>query len=381
MPRQKRQRSSYVMPEPKWATYMSYKTPELQMEAYRACEQFVRTEIGDKQKITATKKWIKEKSGWDKKEIEIILKNPDWAFGPVSHAIWMEKKLGYIPINYIDYITNSKKPEWLERGSSIKEVQEEKEATKTPRKSIQDVMLEKLHLAGGEIDGLVDEYFQSKKKDERVTDKVLKILHQYNPLANHISNLVRGYDDEKAEFVELLSGQDEQLLEAYSHLTKPQVKNVITLYEQIISSLNSYATLKIKTRAKRARKPISPEKATSKIKYLKVFKDDATGLELESIRPVEMYMSKEVWAYDTARRKLHHYIADELGGELFVKGNTLLGFDKSKSQIKTLRKPKEQIKEVMGSKPQARKFFESIKAVGVVPKGRFNDNMIILRAF
>ncbi len=49
--------------------------------------------------------------------------------------------------------------------------------------------------------------------------------------------------------------------------------------------------------------------------------------------------------------------------------------------IKTLRKPKDQIKEIMGSKPAARKYFDDIKAVGVKPKGRFNDQMIILKAF
>jgi hypothetical protein len=35
----------------------------------------------------------------------------------------------------------------------------------------------------------------------------------------------------------------------------------------------------------------------------------------------------------------------------------------------------------MGSKPTARKFFNSIKAVATTPKGRFNQDMIILKAF
>jgi len=46
-----------------------------------------------------------------------------------------------------------------------------------------------------------------------------------------------------------------------------------------------------------------------------------------------------------------------------------------------LRKPGEQIKEIMGSKPVARKYFKEIKAVSTVPNGRFNENMIILKAF
>jgi len=35
----------------------------------------------------------------------------------------------------------------------------------------------------------------------------------------------------------------------------------------------------------------------------------------------------------------------------------------------------------MGSKPAARKFFNDIKAVATQPNGRFNENMIILKAF
>jgi hypothetical protein len=49
--------------------------------------------------------------------------------------------------------------------------------------------------------------------------------------------------------------------------------------------------------------------------------------------------------------------------------------------MKTLRKPVEQIKALMGSKPVARKYFKEIKAVEAVPNGRFNAEMIILKAF
>jgi len=139
--------------------------------------------------------------------------------------------------------------------------------------------------------------------------------------------------------------------------------------------------LKIQSRAKRKTKTISPEKAVSKLKYQKRFECQTTKMKLESVRPTELHHSKEAWVYDTAKRKLHHYIADDLGGEMFVKGNTLLGFDKAKSQIKTLRKPNEQIKEIMGSKPAARTYFDKIKAVGIKPTGRFNDALVILKAF
>jgi hypothetical protein len=78
---------------------------------------------------------------------------------------------------------------------------------------------------------------------------------------------------------------------------------------------------------------------------------------------------------------LHHYIADEYSKSFTVKGSTLLGFDTGKSEVKTLRKPAEQLKEIMGSKPAARKYFTEIKAVATTPNGRFNEAMILLKAF
>ena len=209
----------------------------------------------------------------------------------------------------------------------------------------------------------------------------MRVLNTYNPLANHIPQLIECYEREQKEFKEVIEGKDEQLVEAYDHYSKKKLKQTVAAYDTLIGILNSYATLKIKSWAKRKTKPITPEKATQKLKYQKRFECETTKLKLESIRPAELHMSKEAWCYDTAKRKLHHYVAEEMAGEMFVKGNTLYGFDKSKSAIKTLRKPKDQIKEIMGSKPAARKYFDDIKAVGVKPKGRFNDQMIILKAF
>jgi hypothetical protein len=99
------------------------------------------------------------------------------------------------------------------------------------------------------------------------------------------------------------------------------------------------------------------------------------------MHPTKIHGASEAWVYDTAKRKLHHYIADEYSKTFTVKGNNLIGFDNSQSEVKTLRKPAEQLKEIMGSKPAARKFFKDIKATSVTPNGRFNENMIILKAF
>jgi len=123
------------------------------------------------------------------------------------------------------------------------------------------------------------------------------------------------------------------------------------------------------------------EKIVAKLKYLREFEDKPNKLSLVSVHPTKLHGASEAWVYDTAKRKLHHYIADEYSKSFTVKGNTVLGFDKVTSEIKTLRKPGEQIKEVMGSKPAARKYFKDIKAVATTPNGRFNEHMIILKAW
>jgi hypothetical protein len=89
-----------------------------------------------------------------------------------------------------------------------------------------------------------------------------------------------------------------------------------------------------------------------------------------------------MFAYDTKKRKLHYYKADELSGGLTVKNNTIIGFSVSESCIKTLRKPKDQLVEFKkASKPNSRKFFKDIKAVETKTSGRFNEHMVILKIF
>ncbi len=377
----RKQKTVYLTPEPDWEKYKEIKDPEGQAKAYQDCQYFIRTEISDKKRLTEFKTWLKKESGYTAEEIEIIIRNPDWNFNSTGTSVYFLNRVGYMPEGHVNHIAKLKE-EWLEKGKKIAEVKEEKAKDKPNRPSIQEIMLGKLMEAGGEIDGILDQFFEDEiKLDAKFNTSIMRVLNTYNPLPNHIPHLVESYTKEQKEFKEVIEGKDEQLVEAYSHLNKRKLKGIINAYDSMIGVLTSYQALKIKNRAKRKTKPITPEKATQKLKYQKSFECETTKLKLESIRPAELHMSKEAWCYDTAKRKLHHYVAEEMAGEMFVKGNTLYGFDKSKSAIKTLRKPKEQIKEIMGSKPAARKFFDSIKAVGVQPKGRFNDSMIILKAF
>ena len=265
---------------------------------------------------------------------------------------------------------------------TLEEEAEKVEVEETNKVNIQTVMRERASDVSGELQGYLDEYIKAGcKPNIDYTAKVVNQLSEKNILPQHISIVLEPWSKIKEEMIEVQKAEDEQLNEGYSHLTKIQVRNVIKFVDQIIGNINSYVTLKQTTKAKRAKRPVSIEKQVSKLKYLRKFIDEKTKLNLISIEPTKLHNSTEAWVYDTAKRKLYHFIADEMSKSFIVKGNTLLGFDAKQSEAKILRKPEEQLKQIMGSKPAARKFFSDIKAVATQPNGRFNADMIILKAF
>jgi len=278
-------------------------------------------------------------------------------------------------------ITCVHKPETVFKSNlTPQEVETEKEKEPVNRPNVQEIMREKAREATGEIIGLFDEFIQAGMKGN-LPGKPIDILAKYNILPQHIPIILDVWKKELNEWYEVQEGKDPQLVEGYSQFGKVQVKNMIKAIEQVISDLNSYISIKKANKTPRKRKPVPVEKIVAKLKYMKEFKDPAQKLDLVSVHPTKLHGASEAWVYDTAKRKLHHYVADQYSQTFTIKGNTILGFDTGKSEIKTLRKPGEQLKEIMGSKPAARKYFEGIKATATAPNGRFNDSMIILKAF
>jgi hypothetical protein len=157
-----------------------------------------------------------------------------------------------------------------------------------------------------------------------------------------------------------------------------QLKNCVKFCETVINDCNSYVQLKKVERKPRAKKAVSPEKLTRKFKFLKEFDE----LKLKSEPVTKLVSASEAWLYDTAKRRLIHVMADSHIGTFTVKGSAIIGFDTLTTVQKTLRKPAEQLKAVIGGgKPAARKAFGEIKATETKYNGRGNENLIILWAW
>lgn len=256
------------------------------------------------------------------------------------------------------------------------EVEAEKDVPVVKKETIQDRLAEKFSETMGDIEGAIDDFITDGKDP-----KVFHLLSVANIAVQYSSKIVDLIQPRINEMNELLEGKDGQLMEAYKHLGKREVKAYIKMYESIINDAMAYKTSKIATRAKPKRKPVPPERQVKGLKYLKEFAE----LGLKSINPTEILGMSELWTYNTKTRKLGRFVVSTHGdmaiSTLGVKGSAIVGFDELKSTCKTLRKPAEKLAEFKTQgKPGLRKFMDTIKSVETKLKGRISPETILLRA-
>ena len=248
-----------------------------------------------------------------------------------------------------------------------------------PKPNIQDHLQDKVYECAAEIDGMFDE-FTNNGSTKQALEKCSPIntMRHMNISPNLVSLIIDMWQPQIDEYKEAIEGKCPQLVEGYSHVTKVQLKNWVKFGEQVIADAGSYVQVKKVERKPRRARPVSPEKIARRFKYLKDFPE----LKVSSESPVKLVNGAEAWLYNTKTRKLIHLLADSLAQTYSIKGASIIGFDPNKSVQKTLRKPAEQIKELLKSgKPAARKVFENIKATEVKFNGRSNENLMILKAW
>lgn len=254
------------------------------------------------------------------------------------------------------------------------------EVKSSNRPNVQEIMRERAREAAGDIEGLFDGFLLNGDPDPASVN-VVGILTERGILPQHTSDIVVRWRARRAELEAVQDGKDALLKEGYSQWGKIAIRNMIKFCDSVIAGVGSYINVKRASKTPRKRKAVPVERVVSRVKYAKTYSDANLKLNLTSIPPTKIVGATEVWAYDTAKRKLHYYVADSHVGTLGVKGASITGFDTAASGMKTLRKPAETIKSLLNAgKPAARKLFKEIRAVQANVKGRTNENLVILRA-
>mgnify|MGYP003663104610 CR=1 FL=1 len=262
----------------------------------------------------------------------------------------------------------------------------------TPRKTIQENMRDKTMDIEGAVHELIDQFTNANCKDP---DKysLMKLLRDEgcppqtidiiaDPLKAQLGEINELMSPPSKKELATMSEQEQdmvtQLEEGYSHFGKLQIRALQKFLERAVADCASYVQVKKADRQPRPTKQKTPAQLIRKFKYLRKFEE----LDLTSVSPEKMVNGTEAWLYNTKTRKLIYVIADEVIKTYSIKSNSVIGFDPNKSVQKTLRKPAEQIKELMkGGKPNNRKQFANIKATEIKYNGRGNEHVVILKAW
>jgi hypothetical protein len=241
--------------------------------------------------------------------------------------------------------------------------------------SIQERLRDAAARMTDEIEDALESFASNPEAFDPKAFKLLNLLRGKQAKAAHARVIKEFYIRQHDELVEAAQGKCDQLKEAYSHLSKANLKKITLFYSEILSACDMLAQEAKVNRAPRKTKAKPVEKIIAKLKFLK--QDDK--LKVVSINPADIVGAKELWIFNTKTRKLGKYVATEFA-ELTVKGTSIVNFDEIKSVQKTLRKPEEQLKEFKAAgKVQLRKFLEDIKAVDIKLNGRINEDTILLK--
>jgi hypothetical protein len=275
--------------------------------------------------------------------------------------------------------------EQIQLDNLLKEIltakQQEAEAVsaepEVPRVTIQDRLREKVSECAGELDGMFDEFMANGAKMS-ADYKPVSLIRSMNVAPQMVSTLSDIWKQRQAEYEDVVAGKDPQLTEAYSHLSKIQLRNILKFCETVINDCGAYVQIKKVERKPRKTKAVPPEKKAAKFKIMAEFVE----LKLKSLPAASLVDKTEAWLYDTKKRKLIHIVADEYAKVFTVKNNAIIGFSTAETQQKTVRKPAETLKALQAAgKPAARKIFKDIKATETAFNGRGTENLVILKSW
>ena len=353
----KRTRSTYVLPEPKWAEYKILTDESERDTALQHCLYFVHYEIADKTGIAPLKKWMRE--NWDKQDITNISVLPDSTFYSMSKYFFCWNKLGWLPESVLNFMEKQKLV-WLNQASFYVVEKEEAPKVVNIRENLNNFAI------------AVDDTIEKIIGGAQVTNYKDFVL-SYNLNSAEINKAVEIVDRFSTEFKELAEGTDADLTEGYSHVKKSTLKHLLAFFDGTVIGLSETKQVKKIVRIKR-KKPVDKNRLVNKLKYTK---QDVT-LNLTSINPVEIIGASEVWVYDVKRKRIGVY-ASEYANTLGVKGTSIDNYSTSKSYEKTVRAD-DIVKQLVDCRKNGlHPLVDKIRSKKFPVKSRVQPSMILLR--
>lgn len=221
----------------------------------------------------------------------------------------------------------------------------------------------------------MDDLIARSMAGEKVKVDFYKALMDMKATKWHLDELTKEYASLLSELEELNEKEDDQLLEAYKHISWKAVRQTIELLNSMNTQFKQIkAVKKSAARKPRAKKAPKIEKIIGKLKYQR----ENPEFRIASIDPAKIIGAKYLVAFNTKTRDLSLYIANE--GGFSVKGTTVTNFDETKSFTKKLRKPLD-VLPLIDTRINAERQFKQIKTEGRAANGRMNDFTILYKVW
>lgn len=272
---------------------------------------------------------------------------------------------------HIDYLCT--------QGFNKQEQKEEKKEERQVGPTIQERVKEQAFDIGAELEKWKDMCTGQGDTWALVSlqNKPLDYLRANGCNQAHARVIKKEYQLELDEINQALLKSDEDLVEGYSHMSTSDKHRFVKFLQDVIDACDMIIGESLANRKQRTKKPKSAEKQVAKLKYC--VKNDELGIVSE--KPVTLIGATAAIIYQTKFRKIGVLIADDSMG-FKAKGTTILNVNEKLSVRKTLRKPKDQLKECKGlSRTKFDKWFTGINAVETRLTPRFGDDTIILKVF
>jgi hypothetical protein len=354
---------------------------------FQEAMKFYRLDYNGKDLKAKVIEWM-HTADYTKEQIQEFKKTKDWRCNLTMGAI-ASCLLRGMPEQRPDFNNGKNSAEWLKKSiagvvqdgkNDIEEeieVKAEKPVVVVP--NIQDRIRDQAVAMSDEIDAAIDSWITDPEAFDPKAFKMINLLRGKGAKAAQARYIKGFFVKGQEELAELASGKaDDQLREAYSHVSRKNVKKLIEFYESIMSACDQIAQEAKILKKPRAKKVVPADKLVAKLKFKTV--DDKLGVV--SVPPAQIVGSQGIVVYNTKTRKIGYYHAKTSAG-LSVKGTSIINFTEKSSQ-KTLRKPEEQIKEFKEQNTQKRFetwFAKSVKTTETACNGRMNEDIIVLKVY
>ena len=255
---------------------------------------------------------------------------------------------------------------------------ESEPASEGPAKpNIQDRLREKVGECAAELEAMFDEFMTAGAKMS-ADYKPIMVIRGMNVVPQMISEISNRWKRKLAEFEAAVEGKDPLLVEAYSYLTKIQLRNCVKFCEAVINDCGAYVQIKKVERKPRKIRAVPPEKRAAKFKHTAEFVE----LKLKGLPAASLVDKAEAWLYDTKKRKLIHVVADSHTQAFTIKNNSVIGYSTVETLQKTVRKPADVVRAIQAAgKPAARKIYKDLTTTETPWNARGTENLIILKAW